>query len=156
MTNQYFWTNLTPFFTAYNSVTSQDFGYRSSYADGIINSVIQECDTKKMVSMPKYPPSNCKLSNDGNNLILEFAMAGYKKQDISVSVTNNLLKISAALNSDETKDTFLHQGISQKAVDISMAIDEEFDGSEGSVEFNDGILRLSFPRSEKAQTHKLL
>lgn len=109
-----------------------------------------------MVSMPKYPPSNCKLSNDGNSLILEFAMAGYTKKDIKASVTNNLLKISAALNSDETQDTFLHQGISEKTVDISMAIDEEFDGSGGSVEFINGILRLSFPRSETAQTHKLL
>jgi molecular chaperone IbpA len=85
-----------------------------------------------------YPPFDMYEEND--KTILEFALAGYSKENIQVTVENSTLKISA--NKQKPKsDKYIHQGIALRSFHKQFALSENTVVE--SAEHKDGVLRVT-------------
>lgn len=82
-----------------------------------------------------YPRFN--LVEENNKYVLEFALAGFKQNELSVDTEDNLLRISGKSNSSKER-TFLHRGIALRDFDISFDLGDKLKVS--NVSFVDGML----------------
>lgn len=111
---------------------------------------------KKVINLPSYPPCDCFINRD-YSVTIRFALAGYKKEEVSVEIskTNQLIIKTEPLKEIEGP-VYLHRKISHKKVDISLQLDTNYDLSKAEVSFNDGLLTIVIPRSVDATITKLM
>jgi len=108
----------------------------------------------------EYPFYDIVQDEDGNNIILELALAGWEKDDINIVLTKDLLTISAkkikCMGVDEDP-IYLHKGISRKDFEKSFTIGADVEM--GKVTFENGILKIKMerivPEKEKPRTIKI-
>ena len=90
-----------------------------------------------------YPPYNVIRINE-NKIVLEFAVAGFKKDDISITTEKSVLSIKAEKQeSDEKK--YLHKGIAARKFSRSFNLPEYYEVE--SAGFEDGILYIDLIRN---------
>jgi molecular chaperone IbpA len=87
---------------------------------------------------PNYPPFD--TYKDGENTILEFALAGYSKDNIEVMVENSTLKVSAKKESKQQSENYTYKGIALRSFEKKFALSEY--AIVEKAEFKDGILRI--------------
>jgi molecular chaperone IbpA len=90
-----------------------------------------------------YPPHNIVRVSD-NEFFLELAVAGFKKEDVSMEVHQGLLTIKGEKNS-ETESSYQYRGIARRAFSKSFRIAEYFEVTEAGLE--DGILTVRFVKN---------
>lgn len=83
-----------------------------------------------------YPPHNVVKHTD-TEFTIELALAGYRKEDLSVEVREGILVVSADLEKTDERE-FLHRGISGKKFTRTFRLSEHVvvDGAD----FIDGLL----------------
>ena len=101
--------------------------------------------------MPKYPVSNCYLSEDRNSLYFEFALAGYSEEEVEVIGSKNSFTVRATKKDSLKTPMLLHHGISDRNVDFSISCDEQYDIKKAKVVFKDGLLRVIVPKAKDAE-----
>lgn len=89
-----------------------------------------------------FPPYNVVKIND-DKIVMEFAVAGFKKSDISITTEKNILTIKADKVADEK--AYLHKGIAARKFTRSFTLPEYFEV--GSAGFEDGILSIDLIRN---------
>tara|TARA_R110000824_G_scaffold9681_3_gene42966 strand:- start:317 stop:736 length:420 start_codon:yes stop_codon:yes gene_type:complete len=102
--------------------------------------------------LPKYPISNCYLSEDQNSLHFEFALAGYKEKEVTVVGGSDQFTVRAKKEEPLRAHMLLHHGISGKDVDFSIKIDAQYDIKKANVVFKDGLLRIIVPKAKDAES----
>jgi molecular chaperone IbpA len=90
-----------------------------------------------------YPPHNI-ISISDNEFVLELAVAGFKKEEISVSENQGVLTIVAD-KGEQPESTYQHRGIGKRAFTKSLRIAEYFEVREAKLE--DGILTILFVKN---------
>lgn len=102
--------------------------------------------------MKSTAPSVNILEREGN-FELQMLAPGYTKQDLKLSMENDILTISAqrekeSLNENErfTRREFAHRSFSR-----SFRMPESVDTESITAEFKDGVLHVSIPKAEKAK-----
>jgi len=129
--------------------------------------LIQEIDEQLMplhevakqqntIKLPSFPPCDCVISDDRNTLGLRFAMAGYEKDDVSVTASEGSITVSAEAHDWGEGFESVHQGISRKPVNITVAIDENYNAREAATSFKNGMLFLELPIKKDAKSVKLM
>ena len=129
--------------------------------------LIQEIDEQLMplhevakqqntIKLPSFPPCDCVISDDRNTLGLRFAMAGYEKDDVSVTASEGSITVSAESHDWGEGFESVHQGISRKPVNITVAIDENYNAREATTSFKNGMLFLELPIKKDAKSVKLM
>ena len=110
------------------------------------------------VKLPHYPPCDCLVSDDRNTLSLRFAMAGYDTDDVEVVATNSTISVKANPQKDEEGKAlaYVHSGISKKAIDFTVAIDENYDAKQAQTSFKNGMLIMELPIKKEAKSVKLM
>jgi HSP20 family molecular chaperone IbpA len=108
--------------------------------------------SKECVSLPKYPVSNCYLSEDQNTLHFEFALAGYAEKEIKVIGGKNSFTVRASKEEDLKAHMLLHHGISGRDVDFSIKVDEQYDSKKAKVAYKDGLLCVTIPKAKEAES----
>lgn len=89
-----------------------------------------------------YPPFN--LIRESDDVIrLEFAVAGFSKKEISVTVDNRRLIIQGE-KTEKTEETFIHRGIATRKFSRVFTL-PEFVEAEGA-HMEDGILRINLKK----------
>ena len=93
-------------------------------------------------SLPSYPPFN--VVKDGDQYIVEVALAGIDKKDLDVEVQENTLSISYESSNKEESDNKLYRGIAQRSFrrQFSLAEDVEVTGAI----FKNGLLQIDLER----------
>ena len=93
-------------------------------------------------SLPSYPPFN--VVKDGDQYIVEVALAGIDKKDLDVEVQENTLSISYDSSNKEESDNKLYRGIAQRSFrrQFSLAEDVEVTGAS----FKHGLLQIDLER----------
>ena len=93
-------------------------------------------------SLPSYPPFN--VVKDGDQYIVEVALAGIDKKDLDVEVQENTLSISYESSNKEESDNKLYRGIVQRSFrrQFSLAEDVEVTGAT----FKNGLLKIDLER----------
>jgi molecular chaperone IbpA len=102
-----------------------------------------------------YPPYNViKVGED--LFILEFALAGFDKEEVSITVENNQLKVSGQRSEVDEDDSviFLHKGIAARKFSTVFNLPEYMEVE--SAIFSNGILELTLekhvPEEKKPKT----
>ena len=117
----------------------------------LAHGALPETQVRDTCRLPKYPVSNCFLSEDQNTLRFEFALAGYANKDIKVIGGKNSFTIRAVKQPGEEM-VMLHKGISDKNIDFSINIDEQYDTKKANVEYVDGLLSVTIPKAKEAES----
>ena len=120
-----------------------------------VNELIPTERKASICTMPNYPHSNVFLSEDTNTLDMEFALAGYSKDEVSVTADDGLINVNVA-PLGEPEGVAIHKGISRRKVNFSIRIDKAFDARKAETSFVDGLLRLRMTKAEECQSTKLM
>ena len=100
-----------------------------------------------------YPPYNI-YNGSNSRTILEVALAGFSKGELSVETERNVLTISANKSSKEEKK-YSHKGISNKNFSRNWQLADDVEVE--SVDFKDGLLTITLmkelPEKQKRQKH---
>ena len=94
-------------------------------------------------SLPNYPPFN--VVQDGNQYVIEVALAGIDKKDLDVKVQENTLRITYDSSKEKSDaDDKLYRGIAQRSFrrQFSLAEDVEVTGAS----FKNGLLKIDLER----------
>lgn len=89
-----------------------------------------------------YPPYNVKKVND-NHFVMEFAVAGFTKKELDVSVERDILTVKGEKIGSE--DEYIYKGIAARKFIRSFQLPEYFEISSASSA--DGILYIDLHRN---------
>lgn len=107
------------------------------------------CD--ETYSMPHFPSSELIYAKDGT-AYLNFALAGYKKTDFSITTEENKIVVSTVeeYKEPEVEGKLIGGGIRKSPFKREFTIPEtKFKFDEISAKFEDGILSITIPPKEK-------
>jgi molecular chaperone IbpA len=94
---------------------------------------------------PSYPPYNIIKFND-NEYALQFAVAGFKKPDIDISVEKGVLVIDGTMaEMDDSEGAYVHKGIAGRKFKRLFTLPEYFEVAGATLE--DGMLWVSLKRN---------
>ena len=90
---------------------------------------------------PSYPPYN--VIQDGDDFVIEIALAGIDKKDLNVEIQENTLTVSYQ-SSEEDTDKKLYKGIAQRSFkrQFNLSEDIEIEGAH----FKNGMLNIFLKR----------
>ena len=98
-------------------------------------------------SFPKYNV----IKNSDDEITIELALAGYKTEDLDISVQNNILQVQG--KKAQTEKNFLKRGISERSFSKQWSFPRNVDVSQAQLE--NGILtivcRLEIPKKVVVQ-----
>jgi HSP20 family protein len=91
-----------------------------------------------------------------NELELQAALPGVKKEDMDVSISNQSVTIRATTKK-ETKEEgkVFRREITRGEYQRTLSLPEFVDADNAKATFKDGILKLSLPKTEKAKVKKI-
>ena len=103
-------------------------------------------DIDRMFNAPlqktNYPPYNVKKVND-DHFVMEFAVAGFSRGELDISVDRSVLKVTGEKLGDE--DEYLYKGIATRKFTRSFSLPEYFEITDASA--FDGILYIDLHRN---------
>ena len=110
---------------------------------------------KVMHNSTNYPPYNLvEVSED--TYMIELALAGFKKEDISVEQEKNVLTIKGSSEEDENK--YIHKGIGARAFTRTFSLSEYMNVA--GVVMENGVLRVLIvklvPEEARPKTFEIL
>lgn len=94
-------------------------------------------------SSMSYPPYNL-LRYDEDSYALELAVAGFRKDEITVTVKDNTLIIEGSRLEAEVEDYFIHRGIATRKFTRSFALGEHMEVEAATMD--NGILTIPITR----------
>jgi molecular chaperone IbpA len=99
-----------------------------------------------VTNSPAYPPYNVIRFSD-DEYTLQFAVAGFKKEDISVTTEKSVLAIQGQMAEPQFEDEarYVHKGIAGRKFSRSFTLPEYFEVDWAGME--DGILSISLIRN---------
>ena len=105
----------------------------------------------------KYPPHNIIKSD--NNYILEFALAGWKEDEITVELEKNILKVTGKkADPEDSEQEFVHKGIANRSFLSQFTIGDNIKIVDGNLK--DGVLTINMdiiiPEEDKPKTINII
>jgi len=111
---------------------------------------------KVMHNSTNYPPYNLAQVGEDSYMI-ELALAGFKREDISVEQEKNVLTIKGSSES-ENETTYIHKGIGARSFARTFSLSEFMEVA--AVAMSDGILKVlvirNVPEEAKPKTFEIL
>jgi molecular chaperone IbpA len=108
-------------------------------------------------SHQNYPPYNY-IEESSTDFRLEFALAGYRKEDIEVSTENNKLFVECKKSDIPETDKYHHKGLARRAFTWSRTLSD--DVVIGDVSFSDGLLVIKLnkviPEHQKKKVYDIV
>ena len=99
-------------------------------------------------------PLNIFYTDD--NLQFEVACTGLTKDDVTVDIEDDVLKISYNKPEEETfHPGTIHRGLSKRSFDLGYKISAKYDLSKADAKLENGLLEISIPISDKAKPKTL-
>ena len=92
-----------------------------------------------------YPPYDI-MKTDEHSYVIELAVAGFSKKDISVTVENGVLTVESDRegNAESSGEEIIHRGISKRYFKKSFSISDDVEIR--GAELKDGLLRISMKK----------
>ena len=118
--------------------------FKDPFFIGIDKDIARFRHASEVAAKQSYPPYDL-LKIDEDNYMLKLAVAGFAKDEVSISVENNTLTISGEVVTDD-EDTFdyLHKGIAMRKFTRTFALGEYMEVI--SAEMDNGLLYVSVRR----------
>jgi molecular chaperone IbpA len=90
-----------------------------------------------------YPVYNLVKEKGGANYRLEVALAGFKKEEITVETADGKLFVIGKVEKDDTVE-YIHRGLSKRSFNRSWTLSDDVEIT--SVDFSEGLLVIKFQR----------
>lgn len=111
------------------------------------------------VPMPKMPKNEmkCDIYEKGGRVHIELDVPGFNKDDVKVDIDDGILTIVASKHEDkEEKEKNYYRkersyGSFKRQFNVGNVKENEIDAK-----FNNGVLKISFPKEEQKQTKKFI
>ena len=103
---------------------------------------LEKIGEKMLKNTGNFPPYNV-VKEDDDTFLIEFAVAGFSKKDITVSQEKNALLIEGKIEEDKEKK-YVHKGIATRSFSRAFALAEYVEVD--SAEFENGILIVKLIR----------
>lgn len=97
-----------------------------------------------LATRQSYPPYDIVKFND-DEYVVSIAIAGFDKEDVTVTVHNGSLVVKGEAEDLEIDGTFIHKGIAARKFTRTFALGEYMEVS--SAEFKDGMLNINIKRN---------
>jgi len=99
------------------------------------------------------PSFKVDISEDENNIFIEADMPGVKKEDIKISMDNDLLSITAerTQSEEEKKKGFHRVERSWGCLSRSFTLGENVNTEKIEAKYDNGVLKLTVPKVERTQ-----
>ena len=88
----------------------------------------------------EYPPYDI-IKEGESNYKIERAVAGFKKDELSIQLKHNTLTIKGESNSKNSNGDYLHKNIARRSFSKDFTLAENIEV--GDAEFEDGVLGVS-------------
>lgn len=98
----------------------------------------------------KFPFCDVYLESDV--VIFEFALAGYKKEEIDIQIDKKILTVSFEKKEESESNKSRHyyiKSLSKRSFNKSFVLSDEIDIDSSEAKFENGILSISFKKCEK-------
>lgn len=117
---------------------------------GFLPSLEQILTQSKTAITQKWPHYNIiSLSDEGNHMAIELAVAGFKIDELKITLVNNVLEVTG--NKETVARNYMYQGITNRSFERKFTVAEGIK-VEGAA-LKDGILTITLfreiPQSEK-------
>lgn len=98
----------------------------------------------------QFPPTDRLIEKETGNLVFRTAIAGYKPEDVSVTVEDNFIIIEGKSHAkDDDKYIVQSRGIKGSSFKTKYPLSNKFDTSKIEATFKNGILEISVPVAEE-------
>lgn len=124
-----------------------DFEHMANQFIGF-DSILTRMQSSSFPTLVKYPPCNVVKENDGTYSV-ELAVAGFKREELEVSISNNELMITGKHeenNESSAEPRYIYRGLSQRNFLRTFPLTENVDVIGATLD--DGILRITLKREE--------
>lgn len=88
--------------------------YHSTLGFDSILDDLERLSRSAVVEQERFPPHNI-IKVEENKYLVELSVAGYSKDDISITVENNVLTIKGTKMEETDKRNYIHKGIATRA-----------------------------------------
>lgn len=105
------------------------------------------------VSMEKGFPKVDIIDHD-NDIEVQAALPGVKKEDLHVSVNNQTITIRSSTKEDKKegeKGKYFRREITRGEFQRTLSLPDNVDGDNAKASFKDGILKVTIPKTEKSK-----
>jgi HSP20 family protein len=104
------------------------------------------------ISIAAWTPS-CDIYETDDEVVVKAEIPGVKKEDVKVSLQDNLLTLSGERKFEEEtkKENYLRVERGYGAFSRSFTLPPYVDATKISAEFKDGLLEVKLPKSEQAK-----
>jgi molecular chaperone IbpA len=130
-------------------VTKQFIGWDEQLKD------LEKLGERVIKNTGNFPPYNV-IKEDDDTFIIEFAVAGFSKDDITVKQEKNALIIEGEIEENEEKK-YVHKGIATRSFSRAFALAEYVEVIDAG--FKNGILSITLerilPEEEQPKTIKI-
>lgn len=109
----------------------------------------------EQLSANKFPLYNVIVDEDNEKIIIEFALAGYKKENLDVRFAGNILTVSGCREPRTSAGRYHVRNVSQKSFSTKYKMPNNYELAEAS--FVDGMLviELKAKPEEEEEVHKI-
>jgi HSP20 family protein len=105
---------------------------------------------------PTYPKTNI-FTTKNNDVVIESAVPGFKKEEITVQIEGNILRINGEQGEREEldEDVYLSRQLAQRNFENEYTLSPRLDRDRIKVTVKDGLLRVSIPLKEEEKPRKI-
>jgi len=96
--------------------------------------------SNNILTTNEYPPYDI-IKEGESNYKIELAVAGFKKDELSIQLKDNTLTIKGESNSKNSNGDYLHKNIARRSFSKDFTLAENIEV--GDAEFEDGVLGVS-------------
>ena len=121
--------------------------------DDIFNTIFEEPETLVRRSTEGYPVSDI-YRDEGDNQVIELALAGFKRGDLTIDVKDGQITVGAEKKNEGTEGhsrRIARRSFKKTFVDHSNKLDLQ----KSSATFEDGLLRITIPPVKEAQPYTI-
>lgn len=112
-----------------------------------------EAETPNFGNTKHVPAVN--ISETEKEYQLEFSLAGYNKKDLNINLENDTLTVSAKIESEHTTESkdknYTRREYKSRSFSRAFYLPEQIKETDIDASFENGILSLTLPKSEKAK-----
>lgn len=120
-----------------------------------LDDVFKSLSTINLGANLAYPPCNIAKVGD-NQWIIEMALAGFKKEDLSIELVDNVISIKGTAKTQETNNdsVYVYKGIASRSFSRSWVLQENT--KVGNVSFENGLLSIHLEKDNPKREVKKL
>ncbi len=107
-----------------------------------------------MPTLPEISFPKVDILDHTDDIEVQAALPGVKKEDLEVSVTNQTITIRSSTKEEkkeEEKGKYFRREISRGEFQRTLSLPDNVDGEKAKASFKDGILKVTIPKTEKSK-----